>query len=119
MWPYTYDSCDVGTLKNQTLNGAPLAATNSGPETDPYDGALSFLGGQRLSQCTCPGEDHPGPKHKDGIFVGRAAPEIDVFEAQMMDTALDTLQGAVSQSAQWAVGSSFPFISLPDTNRDI
>ena len=21
MWPYTYDSCDVGTLPNQTLNG--------------------------------------------------------------------------------------------------
>jgi beta-glucanase (GH16 family) len=21
MWPYTYDSCDVGTLKNQSLNG--------------------------------------------------------------------------------------------------
>lgn len=20
-WPYTYDSCDVGTLPNQTLNG--------------------------------------------------------------------------------------------------
>lgn len=24
-WPYTYDSCDVGTLKNQTLNGQPVA----------------------------------------------------------------------------------------------
>ncbi len=22
MWPYTYDSCDVGTLPNQTLNGS-------------------------------------------------------------------------------------------------
>ena len=25
MWPYTYDACDVGTLPNQTHNGAPLA----------------------------------------------------------------------------------------------
>lgn len=21
LWPYSYDACDVGTLKNQTLNG--------------------------------------------------------------------------------------------------
>jgi hypothetical protein len=26
MWPYSYDSCDVGTLKNQTLNGGSLSA---------------------------------------------------------------------------------------------
>jgi hypothetical protein len=31
--------------------------------------------------CTCPGESHPGPMRKDGSYVGRAAPEIDVFEA--------------------------------------
>lgn len=24
MWPYTYDSCDVGTLKNQSLNGKSI-----------------------------------------------------------------------------------------------
>lgn len=42
-----------------------------------------MLPGQRLSRCTCPGEDHPGPKHKDGTFVGRSAPEIDIFEAQV------------------------------------
>jgi len=31
--------------------------------------------------CTCPGESHPGPVRKDGSYVGRAAPEIDLFEA--------------------------------------
>jgi hypothetical protein len=46
-------------------------------------GVLSYLPGQRLSRCTCPGEDHPGPKHSDGMYVGRSAPEIDVFEAQV------------------------------------
>ena len=25
MWPYTYDTCDVGTVKNQTRDGLPLA----------------------------------------------------------------------------------------------
>ena len=76
MWPYTYDACDVGTLPNQTLNGLPAAATMKG-------NALSYLPGQRLSRCTCDGESHPGPKHNDGTFVGRAAPEIDVFEGQV------------------------------------
>ncbi|KAF9049741.1 beta-glucan synthesis-associated [Panaeolus papilionaceus] len=95
VWPYTYDSCDVGTAPNQTHNGLPLAATADGRD----DGeALSFLPGQRLSRCTCSGEDHPGPKHKDGTFVGRAAPEIDVFEAQISKK----LVPEVSQSAQWA-----------------
>ena len=78
-WPYSYDSCDVGTLRNQTLDGLPVAATGNG---DPYhDYSLSYLEGQRLSRCTCPGESHPGPMHPDGTFVGRSAPEIDIFEA--------------------------------------
>ena len=81
LWPYSYDSCDVGTLANQTLNGLPLAATDTGDSS--ADGALSYLPGQRLSRCTCSGENHPGPKHSDGTFVGRAAPEIDIFEAQV------------------------------------
>ncbi|KAK7032976.1 GH16 domain-containing protein [Favolaschia claudopus] len=99
MWPYVYDSCDVGTLPNQTLNNAPLAAVNSG--SDDVDGALSFLPGQRLSRCTCPGESHPGPIHKDGSYVGRSAPEIDIFEAQIGGPDGAHL-GQVSQSAQWA-----------------
>ncbi|KAI0660810.1 beta-glucan synthesis-associated [Cubamyces menziesii] len=97
MWPYTYDSCDVGTVKNQTVNGSPEAATVGGDTG--HDGILSFLPGQRLSRCTCEGESHPGPKHSDGTYVGRAAPEIDMFEAQITGTPL-TAQ--VSQSAQWA-----------------
>ena len=62
-------------------------------------GVLSFLPGQRLSRCTCPGESHPGPVHEDGTYVGRSAPEIDIFEAQITGTPLT---GQVSQSCQWA-----------------
>ncbi|KAF9056760.1 glycoside hydrolase family 16 protein [Rhodocollybia butyracea] len=97
MWPYTYDNCDVGTAPNQTINGAPLAATLDGASN--VNGALSYLPGQRLSRCTCAGESHPGPVHSDGTYVGRSAPEIDMFEAQVTGTPLT---GQVSQSAQWA-----------------
>ncbi|PBK69280.1 beta-glucan synthesis-associated protein [Armillaria solidipes] len=95
MWPYTYDACDVGTAPNQTIDGLPTAATTSGWSDVNY--ALSYLPGQRLSRCTCDGESHPGPKHSDGTYVGRASPEIDVFEAQVSDDI-----GQVSQSGQWA-----------------
>ncbi|TFK99149.1 glycoside hydrolase family 16 protein [Pterulicium gracile] len=81
MWPYSYDACDVGTLPNQTLNSLPLAATTGGGTHT--GGALSYLPGQRLSRCTCDGESHPGPKHRDGTYVGRAVPELDVIEAQV------------------------------------
>lgn len=75
-----------------------------------YGGALSYLPGQRLSRCTCSGESHPGPKHDDGTYVGRSAPEIDVFEAQV-GGHLGT--GEVSQSAQWAVSQNRDFIIMP------
>jgi beta-glucanase (GH16 family) len=101
-WPYTYDHCDVGTAPNQTLNGLPRAAVTDGDNA--YGGALSYLPGQRLSRCTCDGEDHPGPKHADGTYVGRSAPEIDILEAQMGGSPLI---GQVSQSAQWAVSTEF------------
>ncbi|PPQ66590.1 hypothetical protein CVT26_009490 [Gymnopilus dilepis] len=97
MWPYTYDSCDVGTAPNQTINGQPVTAVIDGDHA--YGGALSYLSGQRLSRCTCDGESHPGPKHPDGTYVGRSAPEIDIFEAQVGG---DILTGEVSQSSQWA-----------------
>jgi beta-glucanase (GH16 family) len=58
MWPYTYQACDVGITPNQ-----------SSPD------GLSKLPGQRLSSCTCDGEDHPTPGR------GRGAPEIDIIEA--------------------------------------
>ncbi|QRV77885.1 glycoside hydrolase family 16 protein [Ceratobasidium sp. AG-Ba] len=107
-WPYTYDSCDVGTLANQTdpRTGLPEAAHVGG--VDSVKGEMSYLPGQRLSACTCSSESdgkdgqqmvHPGPRRSDGSFVGRSAPEIDIFEAQV-DT--NTLIGGVSQSAQWA-----------------
>ncbi|QRW20409.1 glycoside hydrolase family 16 protein [Rhizoctonia solani] len=106
-WPYTYDSCDVGTLANQTdpvTNGPPAAHTGG---VSSSKGEMSYLPGQRLSACTCTSESdgtdgqkmvHPGPK-VDGQYVGRSAPEIDVFEAQVDQ---HTLVGAVSQSGQWA-----------------
>ncbi|KAK4685737.1 beta-glucan synthesis-associated protein KRE6, partial [Tremellales sp. Uapishka_1] len=98
MWPYNYDSCDVGTLSNQTLNGLPAVALTEGDSS--YDGILSYLPGQRLSRCTCSSDTtHPGPKHDDGTWVGRGAPEIDMFEALV---TTDTQIGQVSQSGQWA-----------------
>lgn len=78
--------------------GLPDIASSSGNAQYNYE--LSYLPGQRLSRCTCPSDDtHPGPKNPDGTWVGRAAPEIDLFEAQVDST---TLTGHVSQSAQWA-----------------
>ncbi|KIY45548.1 SKN1-domain-containing protein [Fistulina hepatica ATCC 64428] len=106
MWPYPAgcDSCDVGTLPNQTLlDGKPTAALTSGRSS--YNGTLSYLPGQRLSCCICEGELHPEPKHSDGTFVGCSAPEIDVFdvfEAQVWDN-----KGAASQSGKWA-----PFVTV-------
>lgn len=77
------------------------------------DGVLSFLPGQRLSRCTCPGESHPGPMHADGTFVGRAAPEIDVLEAQVVGVPLT---GIVSQSAQWApFNAAYHIINASDS----
>jgi beta-glucanase (GH16 family) len=93
-WPYSYEVCDVGTLPNQTFpNGtSPIAAKESG-ERD-YGGELSYLPGQRLSGCTCRGDDHPGPS----TSVGRAAPEIDILEAQVDYHGY----GTASQSVQIA-----------------
>ncbi|WWC91061.1 uncharacterized protein L201_006002 [Kwoniella dendrophila CBS 6074] len=98
MWPYSYDSCDVGTLPNQTMNGQPALTTTDG---DPnYGNSLSYLPGQRLSRCTCTNDKtHPGPKLSNGTFRGRSAPEIDMFEATVDSTLLE---GEVSQSGQWA-----------------
>ncbi|KDN53226.1 glycoside hydrolase family 16 protein [Tilletiaria anomala UBC 951] len=85
LWPYSYNSCDVGTLKNQTYpasqGGGPLAAETTGVVLQ-YGPALSYLPGQRLSACTCPNsDDHPGPKNSDGTWVGRSGAEIDIIEA--------------------------------------
>ncbi|ODN74370.1 hypothetical protein L202_06781 [Cryptococcus amylolentus CBS 6039] len=92
-WPYTYDSCDSGTLVNQTnaAGTGPKLALTSGSD----DGPISYLPGQRVSSCTCEGEDHPGPTVKHG----RGVPEIDILEGQI---DLDIPQGQVSQSCQVA-----------------
>ncbi|KAH9476791.1 Beta-glucan synthesis-associated protein KRE6 [Psilocybe cubensis] len=104
VWPYTYDSCDVGTLANQTyppsLSSSPDITTPAAAIIggDPnYNGQLSLLPGQKLSACTCPGEAHPGPIRPDGTFVGRSSPEIDVLEAIVNNGV-----GQASLSAQWA-----------------
>ncbi|KAG8861387.1 hypothetical protein FRB91_008253 [Serendipita sp. 411] len=98
LWPYSYEACDIGTVPNQTENGFPPAQElQMGDQYADY--YMSFLPGQRLSSCTCPGEPHPGPVHRDGSFVPRGAPEIDMFEAQV-DKPLKA--GAVSQSVQIA-----------------
>ncbi|KAF9527794.1 beta-glucan synthesis-associated [Crepidotus variabilis] len=111
MWPYSYDACDVGTVKNQTLDGKPVAATNN-----PYgSGPLSYLPGQKLSRCTCKGESHPGPVHSNGDYVGRSAPEIDAFEAQNVAYGDFSIVGQVSQSAQWApYNANFTWFNTTD-----
>ncbi|THH27754.1 hypothetical protein EUX98_g6431 [Antrodiella citrinella] len=92
MWPYSYASCDLGTFPNQQAkNGTPAAASTGGSNGGP----LSFLPGQRLSACTCPNSDHPGPSVTDG----RNVPEIDIIEAQV---DVSTFTGEVSQSFQTA-----------------
>ena len=91
-WPYSYDTSDLGTFPNQTTrDGTPSAAATGG-----YDGSsLSFLPGQRLSACTCPNSDHPGPS----ASAGRGVPEIDILEA-VVNIAKST--GQVSQTFQIA-----------------
>lgn len=112
LWPYSYDTCDVGTFPNQTdHNGNPPEALLGDYN---LDGPISFLPGQRLSACTCSGSDHPGPRHN----VGRAAPEIDILEAQIMERVS---RGQASQSLQVApfdYGYQFPTTSPAVTIYD-
>ncbi|KAJ7164658.1 glycoside hydrolase family 16 protein [Mycena crocata] len=115
MWPYTYDTCDLGTFKNQTAkDGTPAAAATGGKGKE-----LSFLPGQRVSACTCPGEAHPGPSNS----VGRGVPEIDIIEAQI-DVNLPVFQGQVSQSYQvapfnynWEFVNTTPAATFVDSTK--
>lgn len=115
LWPYSYDSCDVGTLANQTYldsqGGGPAAADTMGHYVDQYGPKLSLLPGQRLSRCSCPDADHPGPKHADGTWVGRSAPEIDIIEASA-NNGPDEF-GQVSMSLQVA-----PFDAAYNISRE-
>ncbi|KAF8314472.1 beta-glucan synthesis-associated [Clavulina sp. PMI_390] len=106
LWPYTYDSCDWGTLPNQTYNNQP-AVNAEGGQNSKYNNNLSWLPGQRLSACTCKGEDHPGPN----VGVGRGAPEVDIFEAQINKDTYNS--GRVTQSAQMA---PFNYLYYPTAN---
>ncbi|KAK9893265.1 glycoside hydrolase family 16 protein [Cystobasidium minutum MCA 4210] len=87
MWGYSYDTCDSGTLAKQ-------AHKDTGVVPKMKNGKdLSSKLGQKLSACTCPDEDHPGPSPN----VGRGAPELDVFEAEVNETHKI---GQISQSFQ-------------------
>lgn len=97
LWPYSYDSCDVGTLQNQTLGDYPEAAYNQGG--DPETQAISYSAPQRLSRCTCQNEDHPGPLHADGTWKGRSAYEIDIVEAQVSQEGANELSGGVGTAS--------------------
>lgn len=93
LWPYSYNSCDSGILPNQTAPGRPghsqvVGATSKSGTRN----GLNWLSGQRLPACTCNADEHPGPNPN----VGRAAPEIDVLEAQIKNGG----QGQASQSVQ-------------------
>ncbi|THH19097.1 hypothetical protein EW146_g2013 [Bondarzewia mesenterica] len=93
LWPYSYAACDLGTFpKQMNKDGAtPQGALTGSPE----GGQISGLPGQRLSACTCPGSDHPGPN----VGTGRSAPEIDLLEAQV---DVSVFRGQASQSLQVA-----------------
>ena len=94
-------------MANQTYaNGTgPTATLTTGADNGP----LSYLPGQRCSACTCPGEAHPGPS----VSTGRAAPEIDMIEAQIV---LDEGRGQVSQSAQFAPYDDYYQFNNASTN---
>ncbi|CUM67684.1 uncharacterized protein PRCAT00005386001 [Priceomyces carsonii] len=86
VWPYTYEACDAGITPNQ-----------SSPD------GISYLPGQRLNSCTCPGEKHPNPG------TGRGAPEIDILEGEIDAD----MRGVASQSMQIA---PFDIWYYPDYN---
>ena len=109
MWPYSYQGCDTGILANQTnKQGGPVQAVDS---TGVYadNGQLSKLPGMRTPSCTCPGEDHPGPRNS----LGRSAPELDILEAQIQSKrgvknsyASQSLQTAPFDDAYYWVNST-------------
>ncbi|KAF9269559.1 beta-glucan synthesis-associated [Marasmius fiardii PR-910] len=95
MWPYSYDACDAGTFPNQTNKdqSGPAAALFSDASWPEYDKKLSVLTGQRLSSCSCPSSDHPGPwLSHENRYRGRGAPEIDIIEVQK-DKKTDEITG--------------------------
>lgn len=94
MWPYTYNECDTGITPNQSMS----------------DG-LSYLPGQRLTSCGCPGSDHPSPG------TGRGAPEIDIIEVSGdwggMGVAVATQSFQVAPFDIWWY-PNYDFFETPD-----
>ncbi|CAR24695.1 beta-glucan synthesis-associated protein KRE6 [Lachancea thermotolerans CBS 6340] len=88
VWPYSYEACDAGITPNQ-----------SSPD------GISYLPGQKLSSCTCDGEDHPNQG------VGRGAPEIDIIEGSADTYIGGSGVGVASQSLQLA---PFDIWYMPD-----
>lgn len=86
VWPYGYNECDAGITANQS-------------STD----GISYLPGQKLNACTCPGHDHPN------TGTGRGAPEIDAIEGTV--SAGTVTLGVASQSLQVA---PFDIWYMPD-----
>lgn len=113
-WPYSYDSCDVGTFPNQTNPDklGPAAAVHSDESREKYNFELSWLPGQRVSSCTCSGEEHPGPDSSKG----RGVPEIDILEAEKNKEEGGVGQVA-SQSAQFAP-FTHDYLFLTDTTDE-
>lgn len=108
MWPYSYDTCDLGTFPNQTNTDGvtPAGALDGGSKGTE----LSYLPGQRTSACTCPGGDHPGPS----VDVGRGVPEIDIFETQV-NVSTSPFTSRVSQSFQTApFNYQYEFVNTSD-----
>ncbi|KAF9233634.1 beta-glucan synthesis-associated [Melanogaster broomeanus] len=105
VWPYSYDACD--TLPD---GSGPASAVHSDASKSKYNFELSWLPGQRLSACTCPGEDHPGPS----TSVGRGAPEIDILEVEHNKLGAGQV---VSQSGQFAP-FTHDYIYLNDTQDE-
>ena len=35
IWPYSYDTCDIGTVANQSVNGEPKTTTSEMPKSPP------------------------------------------------------------------------------------
>ncbi|KAH7097756.1 concanavalin A-like lectin/glucanase [Auriculariales sp. MPI-PUGE-AT-0066] len=108
MWPYSYDSCDVGIMPNQSdaTHTSPLAANTPLPSPwarPDFNNELSWLPGQRLSACTCKGQDHPGPwLDSENRYRGRSTPELDIIEAQKCKRRGPDSHQCASQSAQFA-----------------
>ncbi|KAG2186280.1 hypothetical protein INT43_002718 [Umbelopsis isabellina] len=93
VWPYSYDSCDIGVTPNQSYT------------------TKSYNPGQRINRCMCAnsGIDNPSPG------TGRGAPEIDILEAAGADHHFSKSKsvGSVSQSVQLA---PFDFKWEPNTS---